>query len=629
MVAWALLVSGCSSGGGSSSGFLPQGEIVNVTVLQTTDMHATISGVGFFNDYTPDTTGDDFVLGGWARIATKINEIRDGRRAAGAVVFLVDSGDYNMGTVYDMLWQTNAALRFIQKMEYDVITLGNHEFDYGPQKLATMIDGARNSQDGFTVPIVATNAVFDGANDLEDLVDDGAIINDYYVLTHTSGLKVGVIGLMGKTADDYAPNAWPVTFKSDYENADVLEFIQEKVDALRNIEGVHLVIALSHSGVIDPNGNPQGDDIILAENITGIDIIASGHEHVTTNAVIPVVNGSHTTYIICAGANATNLAQLDFPVNMKTKQLAGVPTLTNHPIDNNIAGAPEINTMVAAMNDEIDAMLTSLGVSLSDVVATSELNLSYPGIAMEFGLGNLLADALRYAGTEATEPTIGAFANGVIRGSFFEQQGTAFADLFAVVPLGITTDDSQDPLLPGYPLLKVYLNGNEVWDICKFDVSIMGAQGTNPQYISYFFSISGLQCTYNYLTGDVLSAGHYAWDDYTCTGGTTLIPKGTATLYPLIVDKYTVDMLLTPSIQGLLWYLGITLQPKLDDGTLINAGNLLDARLDRDPGTPGVQEYYAWSAALKFFTDPAPGGLGETIPEVPYDLSAGQRLVFQ
>jgi hypothetical protein len=87
-------------------------------------------------------------------------------------------------------------------------------------------------------------------------------------------------------------------------------------------------------------------------------------------------------------------------------------------------------------------------------------------------------------------------------------------------------------------------------------------------------------------------------------------------------------MLLTPSIQGLLAFLGITLQPKLDDGTPINAGNLLAARLDREPGTPGVQEYYAWSAALKFFTDPAPG-LGETIPVVPYNLSVGQRLVFQ
>ncbi len=637
--ALTLLIAGCSRGGDTPFWFLPEPEpgpsdrVVRMTLLQTTDMHDTVSGVGSFNEYTPGSTGDDTVQGGWARLATKINEIRTERLLSGALVLLVDSGDYNMGTAYDMLWNTDPApFRFISTMQYDLITLGNHEFDYGPEKLAVMINKAIAAAGGFSIPIIATNTVFDGisgtADDgLEALNMSGVIITDYYVKTYANGLKVGVIGLMGKTADAYAPNAPPVTFKSDYENPAVKAFIQGKVDALRNTEGVHVVIALSHSGVMDPNGTPAGDDIILAQNITGIDIIASGHEHEMTNTVIPVVNGSHTSYIICAGANGTNLAQLDFRVNMTQKKLDEAPTLTNHPINDTIAGNSVINVLVQDMNDFINAILdplgTSLGLtdlSLSYIVATSSLDLNDPGSAEEFGLGNLLADSIRYVGTASGEPTIGAFANGVIRGTFKQGQEIAFADLFAIVPLGITTDDTQDPLLPGYPLLKVYLNGDEVWDLCKFDAIIMAAQ----LYTSYFSSLSGLKCTYTGTTVNAVDA--YEWDDYKCTGSTTPIPTGTSTLYPVIIDKYTMDMLLTPSIQGLLSVLGISLEPKLAGGTVINAGNLMDARLDRDQGTAGIQEYYAWSASLKFFTDPA--GLNGIIPVAPYDLST-PRLVAE
>ena len=635
LIALTFLVTGCSGGSDAPFWFWPEPEpedqIVRMTLLQTTDMHDTVSGVGSFNEYTPTSTGDDTVQGGWARLAAKINELRAERLLSGALVLLVDSGDYNMGTAYDMLWNTDPApFRFISTMQYDLITLGNHEFDYGPEKLALMINKAIAAPGGFSIPIIATNTVFDAAdvrdNGLETLSSSGVIITDYYVKTYSNGLKVGVLGLMGKTSDQYAPNAPPVTFKSDYENADVKAFIQGKVDALRNTEGVHVVIALSHSGVTDPNGTPAGDDIKLAENITGIDIIASGHDHEMTNTVIPVVNGSHTSYIICAGANGTNLAQLDFRVNMTQKTLSEAPTLTNHTIDDTITGNILVNSMVQDMNDTINAILAlpPLNTSLSTIVATSSLDLNDPGSAQEFGLGNLLADSVRYVGTEDSVPTIGAFANGVIRGTFKQDQVIAFADLFAIVPLGITTADDQDPLLPGYPLLKVYVNGNEVWDLCKFDASIIAYQLVAPQFVAYFSSLSGLKCTYTGTT--VSAAGHYDWDDYKCTGPTTAITKSAdPPLYPVIIDKYTMDMLLTPSIQSLLSGLGISLQPKLADGTVINASNLLSARLDRDPGTAGIQEYYAWSASLKFFTDPDPG-LNKTIPTVPYDLST-RRLV--
>lgn len=539
-----LFITGCSNGKGSP--------LVNVTLLQTTDVHDHASGDGSFNAYTPMNTSDnDPVLGGWARLAAKINEIRTAKEKEGNTVLLVDSGDYTMGTAYDMLWNVDPApFRFLSTMNYDFVTFGNHEFDYGPERLATMINQARAATGGFNIPIIATNTVFDGvqgtADDgLEALAGSHVIITDYYVKSYSSGLKVGVIGLLGKSADIDSPNAPPVTFKSDYTNPAVKSFIQGKVDALRNTEGVHVVIALSHSGVIDPNGTPTGDDITLAQNITGIDIISSGHEHQMTNNVIPIVNGTHTSYIICAGAYGTNLAQLDLVVDKETKKLTAAPVLTNYTIDDTILGDSQVNTLVEGMNTSINTILNPFSIHLSDIVATSSLDLGAPAGAQEFGLGNLLADSVRYVGTESGVPTIGLFANGVVRDTFQKDQAIAFADLFAVVPLGITTDDTQDPLLPGYPLLKVYLNGNEVWDVCKFDATIMAYQ----LYIDYYSSLSGLQCQYTGTTINDVQV--YAWEDYSCTGGpTTMTPivNDTSglydpnTLYPVIIDKYTMDI---------------------------------------------------------------------------------------
>jgi 5'-nucleotidase / UDP-sugar diphosphatase len=623
LTVWALffalvfVLTGCSS----SSNDKP----VRVTILQTTDLHNAASGVGSFNAYAPmDASGADAVLGGWARLAAKIKAIRMAKLSMDNAVLLVDSGDFNMGTVYDMLWNSNPApFQLLSALQYDFTTFGNHEFDYGPKKLALMINKAKGAAGGFTIPIIATNTVFDGKqgtddDDLEALNKAGAIITDYYVKSFQNGLKVGIIGLMGKTSDNYAPNAPPVTFKSDYTNAAVIAFIQGKVDALRNKEGVHVVIALSHSGVTNPNGTPAGDDITLAQNVTGIDIIASGHDHEMTNKIIGIAKGAHTSYIICAGANGTNLAQIDFAVNLQDKKLIDAPTLTNHAITSAVAGDSPVNILVQEMNTSINTLLAPLGTTLSAIVATSSLDLKEPAGIRESGLGNLLADAVRYVGTANGIPTIGAFANGVIRGTFQKDQAIAFADLYAVVPLGLTTDDTQDPLLPGYPLLKVYVNGNEVWDLCKIDALIMTLQA----FPSYFFNLSGIRYTYSGMTIKDVQA--YSWNDFLGVGPATSIAKGTSVLYPLIIDKYTMDMMLTDSVKKLMSDLGISFQPKLADGTPVDKNNLMSARLDRDVSKPGIQEYSAWSASLKFFTDN--GGLNKIIPTAPYDLSIPRMI---
>jgi len=385
-----------------------------------------------------------------------------------------------------------------------------------------------------------------------------------------------------------------------------------------------VVIALSHSGINPTTVPVSGDDIVLAKNIRGIDIIASGHLHIMTPVIIDQANiytttPENITHIFCAGCYTTNLAQLDFTAT--ANGVTGL-VLTNHPIDDSIPGDSAINAMVLDMDTEINTLIAPLGITIADVEATmGNFSLSTPPSPGENGLGNLIADSLRYAGTEPSNFTIGAFATGLIRDPLVANQNVTFADLFRVVPLGMTPAEDQDNFYPGCPELKVYLNGTEIWDMCRFN-GIIADLGL---YTDDFIHLSGIQYSYHYASfpyfAVVDSVKAYAWNDYNCTGTPTEDIAQDTALYPLIIDAYVVAMLLSPSIQGLLSQLGISIHARLADGTPVNATNMLTARLDKDAETGGVQEEYAWSALLDYCTAPiANGGLSGAIPADPYNL---------
>src|SRR5262249_13743283 len=151
---------------------------------------------------------------------------------------------------------------------YDVTTLGNHEFDFGPAALARSLDAAVAGKS--TPPIVATNIhLSDQSSDddalakhISDSPDDDARIHTYRIITTAEGIKVGFIGYVGVNAEFVAPNKTPVRFSAhaldpsaEGDQSKVLPELfadlQPTVDKLRNEAKVDLVIALSHGGIDD------------------------------------------------------------------------------------------------------------------------------------------------------------------------------------------------------------------------------------------------------------------------------------------------------------------------------------------------------------------------------------------
>ncbi|HEY2321300.1 MAG TPA: metallophosphoesterase [Thermoanaerobaculia bacterium] len=516
----------------------------DITILQTTDIHDHANGSGHVGlDLDPVNATSTF--GAYSRIATYVSSVR---RSAGHPVILIDSGDWTMGTVYDLTLGSNPLpLYFINSMHYNAVTLGNHEWDYTPRGLAGMLAAAKTNF-GFATPIVASNMNLNGNTDLAPFVGTGKMIQPAYVETLSNGLKVGYIGLIGEDAAVDAPASAPVTFTPLSTHYDS---IQAMVDNLRNAQGAQFVIALSHSGT-DATGT-SGEDVSLAQHVHGINVIASGHTHTPLNAAHAVKNGSWTTQIIDAGSYGTNVARLDVKLN----RAAGTATpfffnnvlMSNATLAAQEAGQhPDVPTTVLfnmtdhQLNASLGPLLsqffpdysaTDLGKGIYHPVGSAAQDMvpnDQDPVLAPNGIGNLAADAIRavpnsiisqtltaVGGNPANLPTfdftpvqLGVVGTGVIRQPLKGGVPLSFADIYNVLPLGISPDQSQ--ALPiGYPLISTYVDVNDVKKIAALQLvgqaNLVGSSFyLNMSGVKYTLSDTGSYDFFKYATaGAVLS----------------------------------------------------------------------------------------------------------------------------
>jgi 5'-nucleotidase/UDP-sugar diphosphatase len=570
------------SGTDTIKGILPGKNQLEFTILQTSDVHDHASGYGPFLDYTPYTLNDDGVRGGFARLATLIGMVRQNQEEADVPTLLFDSGDFSMGTAYDLAADNPINLQFIQAMGYDAITLGNHEFDWGPQGLAMLL--GNGLAHGFSVPIVASNMASNGS--ALDLLPSGTIVHKK-IITLQNGIKIGLLGLMGPNADEEAPAAPPVTFDHDYL------FIQSRVNDLRNNDGVDLVVVLSHGGV-ETDGT--GDDANLARNVSGIDIIASGHYHTATHSAI--VTGPSNTIIFSPGQYGEYLSRLDASYSPDLDRVVGFE-LNLLDVNDTVPGNAGIQQMVEGYNVAINTTLAEAGLpQLSDPITTTSFDLQLSPFQVT-GLGSLCADAVRNV-ANAVAPfnypdspiDIGVVASGVIRDPLLKGNTgvISFMDTYDSLPLGISPYQTSPP---GYPLMHAYLNGMEVYTMCEVGLSLSRMIGTD-----YYLNFSGLKIDYDpsqAMTFHGVQAVYlYSPADPFCTGTPELInPYDPDKLYHVAVDLYALQML------NVVTGYGFPLVPKKADGTPLTPADYINYRIDATPGA-GVTELKEWMALLNY-----------------------------
>lgn len=572
---------------------LLSGEEVALTIVHTNDLHSHLLGYGPNIEYSPQSLGDDGTVGGWARMATVISKVRADKSNP---VLLCDAGDFLMGSLFHLLSREQAfELKLLSAMKYDVITLGNHEFDLTPKGLARILESSAGS--GQLPQIVLSNMIFSSESKEDDSLEvlfNRGIIKSYRII-EKEGLKIGVFGVMGINAAEVAPFASPVSFKDPIEEA------KKIVAVLRDKEDVDVVICLSHSGIWTEA--KKSEDEILAKAVSGIDIIISGHTHTLLEVPIVVNN----TLIVQAGENGKNVGVLDVLVK------DGKVILNNYEsieINDSILGDESITQLIQTYESEIDSeILSNYDLSFREIIAQTDFDLTIT--KDESPLGNLVTDAIRWSlnkvDSDPLDPVsrvvVAVMSNGLIRDPLLSGKtgGLAVCDVFRAVPLGIGRDDSL-----GYPLITVYLYASEIKKALEVLTSISPLKGPD-----FFLQISGVKFAYNphRMIFDRVTRveienenGLYEPLDYS---------RSNKTLYRIGADFYNASFL---KFVGDFTMQILKIVPKDRDGEPIEDLEL--ALVDADPVIPGIQELKEWTAVMDYIRS-FPDTNGDGLPEIP------------
>jgi 5'-nucleotidase/UDP-sugar diphosphatase len=445
-------------------------------IVFTHDLHS------YFLPHRILTEQDDHVQqGGYAKLAYMIKGQQMLKRDK---TIVVDAGDFSMGTLFHTSFLQEASeLRLMGKMGYDVVTFGNHDFDFHADGLATMLQTAKSKSNQLPA-MIASNIIF-SKNDPGDAKLKQAF-RDFpvkeYTIIKRNGIRIGLFGIMGKDASLDTPYAKPIKF------ADPVHTSKHMVDILRKKEKVDLIICLFHSGTSPTK--KKSEDEALAREVPQIDVIISGHTHTILQKPIRIGK----TIIVSGGCYGEYLGMLKINYS-KGKDIR----LVSYELKNITTGIPEnkiIAEDIADYKKIIDLnFLASRRLSFDQVIAQADFNMETLFSAYqnprEMGLGNMITDAYRAAVQKAEGKnyeyiSLALQPLGLIRDTFLKGKITV-ADVFQVLSLGLGTDGAA-----GYPLIAFYVNGKEMKDILEVHTSV-APMGKPDAYLQ----VSGVKFTYN------------------------------------------------------------------------------------------------------------------------------------
>lgn len=529
--------------------------------------------------------GETKTVGGFAKLKTLIDE----KKAENPETILVDAGDFSMGTLVQTVFETEAAeLRMLGALGVEATTLGNHEFDYRTQGLVNMLDSAMESGDD--LPTLLLSNIDWAAMEEAGLTEQQQLLKDSfdsygmkeYMIIEKDGVKIALLGIFGEDSLDCAPMC-PLVFE-DASTAvkRVISSITEEVD---------MYVCLSHSGTWEET--EKSEDEILAKNVPELDLIISGHTHTTLEE--PIRHGD--TYIVSCGEYGKNLGSLsmheaeDGIWEMDSYELIPV----TEDIAEDQAAKEKVDGFIESINTDY---LSQFGYTREQVLTTNDIPFSTVGdlssVHTEHNLGSLIADA--YAFEIGEEVDVAIAPAGTIRDTYAEGEITV-EQVFNSFSLGIGPDG-----VPGYPLVKTYLTGEELKIVAEIDGSISDILNYARLYMS------GLHFTYNpnrMILNKVTNC-------YLMKDGERVEIEDDK-LYCVVSDLYSAQMLgsVTDMSYGLL-----KIVPKFADGT--PAEDYEDLIVVRDG-----KEVKAW-AAIANYMDSFEDTDGDGVGNMPQDYAQEQ-----
>lgn len=281
----------------------------------------------------------------------------------GADVLLLDAGDTLHGLPVANLTKGENIVEIMNAVGYDAMTPGNHDFNYGTDRLAEL-------SALMDFPLLSANFTR----------SDGSLVFEGSAILEAGDLKVGVVGI---STPETASKANPLyTAGYSFNPNDIAAKVQAQIDAL-SAEGVDYIIALGHLGIDEESAPWRSTDVIA--QVTGLDAFIDGHSHSALEAGMIVKDKDSNDVILAQTGNyISNIGIITLDSDTITAGFVDTEGL-------------EGDTDVAALIAEMKAELSPL---LNEIVANTSVNLNgerAPGNRTEeTNLGDLATDALIY-----------------------------------------------------------------------------------------------------------------------------------------------------------------------------------------------------------------------------------------
>ena len=264
-------------------------ENFSLTILHINDVHSRIQAINKYNSTCkPEEISAGKCFGGMARVKSAIDARRAALKKAGKHVITLDAGDQFQGSLFYTTYKGSVAVEVMNRIGFDAMAVGNHEFDDGPEALAAFARAAN-------FPILFANA------DLSKEPKLAALIKSHIIKT-IAGERVAIISVLAEDTDVTSSPGPNVKF---LKSEPVLTSLIQKLEA----GGVNKVIVLSHVGL--------KRDQELASAVKGIDVIVGGHSHTHLKTYPKRVDGPDGKFvpIVQAFAYSKFLGELEITWN--------------------------------------------------------------------------------------------------------------------------------------------------------------------------------------------------------------------------------------------------------------------------------------------------------------------------
>ena len=590
-----LLIVGCgrNSAESSISSEAPPGSR-SLVLLFTGDMHSNLES--------------------YPQLAELVERERAMAQERGVPLLLLSTGDAPMGTVYHTLFTTNAAdYRALSLLGYDASALGNHDFDFGPRALLRSL-AAADSLAALSLPLLCANIQIEG--------DTSGRVAKYIIIQRDS-LRILVTATMGIDAIRSISAADSLNYTpADAALAALLPQLPDCHFRILLSHGGTSWVGNEQVTEETPSAlrrRRKTEDALLAAEVPLFDAILSGHDHAPLFS--PLIVGN--TVLGNSGANLQYLGRVELAkdsagrTHLVDYRLIPIPAATSHlashfasqpaaqlaaqpalrpsehlahkPAQMRIASFVEERYREVAENMQRvygialpDTLLPSLAATKFAVLSTPDLVAEAysaapallqtaaaapaPPALLQNAAAAPVAPALAEAGVGAPaapalaeERPIGIVPFGVVRGQLPHSGAITWRHLFELLSLGSNREG-----LAGYPLVKLYLYGKELFDICELDASY--ARPGNDLHLHFSSNLK--------YYGRAIGIPFMRITEVFANGA----PVERNRLYPIVTDLYTAQSikLLEESSFGLL-----KAAPKDSSGNIVTnpAAYILTARI--------------------------------------------------